>query len=358
MKCCIIGAGSGGRAFAAYLSSKGHIVNIYNRSYHRIADIRKYGGIEAEGKLKGFFSVNMATQSMEKAVKGSKMIFVVTPASAHKYIARQLAPFLENGQLIILNPGRTFGSSEFLNIIQQRKGICPIAVCETQTLLFTSRALESNRVKIHKIKKNVKIAAFPDKHIDKYDEILRDIFPQFESCDDYLEVTLYNVGMFLHPTISLLNAGPLDNGMDLKFYSEGASKRVCQVLEKLEFEINQVYKQLGLKQFRFTRWAQQCYGVDSIHERIHECLQNLSIYQKIDAPKTLMTRYFTEDVPTGLVPFSSLANFFGISVPTIDSNIHLSNILCGIDFYKEGRTLSKLGLTGYITEQFRVRQGL
>ncbi|MEJ2295868.1 MAG: 2-dehydropantoate 2-reductase N-terminal domain-containing protein, partial [Candidatus Lokiarchaeota archaeon] len=50
MKFCVVGAGNGGRAFAVYLSSKGIPVNLYNRSFSRIADIKKKGKLKAKGE--------------------------------------------------------------------------------------------------------------------------------------------------------------------------------------------------------------------------------------------------------------------------------------------------------------------
>ena len=87
MKFCVIGAGNGGRAFAAYLSSKGHPVNLYNRSFSRIADIKKKVGVIASGEIKGYFPCNLITQDLELAVRDVDVILVVVPASAHKDIA-------------------------------------------------------------------------------------------------------------------------------------------------------------------------------------------------------------------------------------------------------------------------------
>jgi opine dehydrogenase len=47
---------------------------------------------------------------------------IVTPAFAHKTIAKQIAPFLKEDQIILLNPGRTFGAVEFRRMIE-KKGI-------------------------------------------------------------------------------------------------------------------------------------------------------------------------------------------------------------------------------------------
>ena len=105
MKFCVIGAGSGGRACAAYISGKGHFVSLYNRSYTRISSIKQKGGIEAKGALEGFFHLELVTQNLQLAVKDADVIMVVTPASAHRDIAKKLAPFLSNNQIIVLNPG-------------------------------------------------------------------------------------------------------------------------------------------------------------------------------------------------------------------------------------------------------------
>jgi hypothetical protein len=42
-------------AFTASLSSKGYTMNIYNRSFYRISEIRRTGGIKVSGELEGFF---------------------------------------------------------------------------------------------------------------------------------------------------------------------------------------------------------------------------------------------------------------------------------------------------------------
>jgi len=349
MKFAVIGAGNGGRAFAAYLSSKGYIVNLYNRSYSRILDIKKKGGIKASGELKGFFPINLATQDLELAVRDVDVILIVVPASAHKDIAEKLVQYLSPDQIILLNPGRTFGAVEFRRTIEKAGILNPIFIAETQTLLFTSRQLKKNGVKILKIKDLVDFAAFPDKDTFFMYDTLKDVFPQLNPVDDYLGMTLNNIGMLLHPTLSLLNASAIDSGRKFKFYAEGVTSRTCEVLETIQNELNEIYKLLGLKQLRFCKWANKSYGVKE--NSIYRAIQKIRAYENINAPKDLITRYFTEDVPTGLVPISSLAKFLGIETPVINSIINLSSILCGKDFRKEGRTIFGLDLEPLIKKR-------
>ncbi len=345
MRFCVIGAGSGGRAFAAYISSKGFPVSLYNRSYSRISAIKRKGGIKAKGALEGFFPLELITQNLKLAIKDADIIMVVTPASAHKSIAKKLAPIISTNQIIILNPGRTFGSVEVKGIIDKINRKNFIRVGETQTLLFTSRELAGNEVNIITIKDTVSFSTFPDKFTFLVYDVLKEIFPQLIPVENYLEVTLNNIGMLLHPAMSLLNAGMMDFGKKFKFYKEGATPRVCEVLENIELELNEIFLKLGLKQLRYHKWVKKSYGVNA--DKIYESIQNVEAYKNVNAPDKLITRYFTEDVPTGLVPVASLAEFLNVSTPTINAIIHLSSILCGQDFKKNGRTLQKLKLYDY-----------
>ncbi|MFX0040393.1 MAG: NAD/NADP octopine/nopaline dehydrogenase family protein [Promethearchaeota archaeon] len=354
MKFCIIGAGSGGRAFSAYLSSKGHPVNLYNRSLTRIIDIKKKGGIKAFGEIKGFFPIDTVTQDLKHAIIDADVILIVVHASAHKDIAKKIVKYLSHDQIILLNPGRTFGAVEFRKIFEENGIKFPVFIAETQTLLFTSRQLKKNGVKILKIKDSVEISAFPEKNTFFIYDTLKDIFPQFRPVENYLEMTLNNIGMLLHPTISLLNAGAMDSGLNFYFYSEGATNRICEVLENIQIEINKIFRVLGLKQFSFCDWVNKSYGVNE--NCIHKSIQGIKAYENIVAPKKLITRYFTEDIPTGLVPISTLAKFLGIQTPIIDAIINLSSILCGINFKIEGRTVKGLDIEKFINSHIATEE--
>lgn len=356
MKFCVIGAGNGGRAFAAYLSSKGYPVNLYNRSYTRISDIKKRRGIKSKGELKGFFPIDLITQDLKLAIKDVDVILVVTPASAHRSIAQKIAPYLSQDQIILLNPGRTFGAVEFRRVIEEKRDPFSIFIAETQTLLFTSRQLKKNEVKILKIKLSVDFSTFPEKDNFFIYDTLVDVFPQLNAVDDYLEVTLNNIGMLLHPALSLMNAGAMDGKKEFKFYKEGATPRVCEVLERIQLELNEIFEKLGLKQIRYCKWAQESYGI--IEKCIYKAIQNINAYKNIDSPKTLLTRYFTEDIPTGLVPTASLAEYLQIDTPIINSIINISSILCGIDFKEEGRTIGKLELKNYLNGRIKVERDI
>ena len=99
---------------------------------------------------------------------------------------------------------------------------------------------------------------------------------------------------------------------------------------------------IGLKSLSFIQWAKMVYG--SKGESYYEIFQNIKPYHGIKAPQSLQMRYITEDVPTGLVPISSLGKYLNIPTPTTNSIIGLANALFNFDFYKNGRTIEKVGI--------------
>lgn len=66
--------------------------------------------------------------------------------------------------------------------------------------------------------------------------------------------------------------------------------------------------------------------------------------QAFPEPDSLTHRYFTEDIPFGLVTWSSLAKQIGLPLPLTDAFIRISGILCDTDFEATGRTARVLGL--------------
>ena len=61
-------------------------------------------------------------------------------------------------------------------------------------------------------------------------------------------------------------------------------------------------------------------------------------------PKSLDTRYITEDVPFGLVPTEALARAAGVAVPLHSAGIDMFGALVGRDFRAENDLLPGLGL--------------
>src|SRR5699024_2451395 len=84
-----------------------------------ITEIGKHGGIKVTGAYEGFGKTELVTVDIGEAIRDVELILVVVPAFAHESIAKACAPHLEDGQIVVLNPGSTFGALEFSNTLKK-----------------------------------------------------------------------------------------------------------------------------------------------------------------------------------------------------------------------------------------------
>ncbi|MDI6827614.1 MAG: 2-dehydropantoate 2-reductase N-terminal domain-containing protein, partial [Armatimonadota bacterium] len=122
-KFAVLGAGHGGTAMAGHLSLMGFDVSLWNRSPERLRAIQASGGLEivADGLdsvPRGFAKIKIATTDAAEAIADRDILMVVVPATAHKFVAEQIAPHVVDSQFIVLNPGRTGGALEVHKIIR------------------------------------------------------------------------------------------------------------------------------------------------------------------------------------------------------------------------------------------------
>jgi opine dehydrogenase len=109
----ILGAGHAGRAMAGDLALRGAPVALWNRTAANIAVLRSRGGVELAGEVEGFGRLGLVSDDLEQVLRGSRLVIVCVPAFAHREVAERCAPFLCDEQVVVLNPGRTFGALEF-----------------------------------------------------------------------------------------------------------------------------------------------------------------------------------------------------------------------------------------------------
>ncbi len=337
---------------AGHLAIMGHPVSVYTRSPERIDYIRARGAIEVDGAVKGQAAVN-ATHDIGEAVEDADIIMVVVPAMGHRFMAEQCASHLKDGQIVVLNPGRTFGAVEFLHVLrEERKVDADVIVAETQTLLYVSRHEDFARARILRIKNSVPLAAIPAHKTPQILAVIRKVFPQFVAATNVLETSLDNIGAIFHPGTAILNAGRIeDEHTDFEFYIEGVTRSVARVLESLDRERVALGEALGVHLHTARQWLYLAY--DSPGRSLYEAIQATPGYQGVKAPSSLVHRYVFEDVPMSLVPMSSLGDLLNVPTPTIDASVHVASLLNATDYWSEGRTVEKLGLTGMGVKEIR-----
>lgn len=346
---CVIGAGNGGLAVAGYLSLAGFPVKLFNRSPAKLEGIRAQGGVTVQGEIQGFARLDMVTSDPAEAVLEVDVLMVVIPASGHRALARLLAPHLKDGQVLVLNPGRTLGAVEFEHVLREAGCQANVVVAEAQTMLYASRSIGPDRVMVHGIKNFVPVAALPAWQTERVIRLLNLAFPQFTAERHVLQTGLDNVGAVLHPAPTILNLARMEAGQPFEYYREGITPRVARLLEAIDRERLVVAEALGVEALSAKQWLAEAY--DAHGDNLHEAINNNAGYNGILAPASLPTRYLTEDVPMSLVPMASLGKLVGVPTPVMDSIITLASLAEGTDYRREGRTLDRVGLGGLSVEE-------
>lgn len=344
MKISIIGAGNGGQTMAGHLSLMGHHVSLYDIDVEKMNTLKKLGQIKLEGCLQGEVKLACITTDIAEAIDGAEIIMVTTVANAHRAVAKSLAPYLVNGQIIVLNPGRTCGALVFKQTLKDEGCTRRIYLGEAQTLVYACRIIENGHVNVIGIKDEVLVSGLPAKDTDYILQKLSPLFPCFMKADNVLSTSLENIGAMFHPCVLLFNAATIERNEDFWFYRD-MTEQVAEFIEKFDAERLAVGEAYGIKLLSVKEWIKFAYK-DTVGDTLCERMRNNPAYHDIKSPSTIFTRQLTEDIPTGVLPIMELGRAAGVETPLLNSMLQICESLLNMDLHTNGRTLKNLGLEG------------
>ena len=344
-KIAVISSGNGGQSMAAYFSYLGYSVALYAREAERV-DMFPDNRFVISGEVEAEVDVDLISSDMGKIIDDAHLIMVTTPAQYHHIVARAMAPHLVDGQAVVLNPGRTFGTLAFSKILLECGSKADIMLGETDTFAFTCRCPELRKPQIYKIKDSVRLASHDDAYAERLLAILREIFSMFSLAESVLHTGFSNVGMIFHPMPILMNITRVEAKEDFKFYMEGISPLVAGILEKMDMERVAVANAYGVAVPTARKWLAECYG--SRGDSLFEQIQNTDAYKTVLAPTDIDTRYIFEDILTGCVPTSCAGKAAGVKTEVLDTLIKWASILYGRDFHAEGRNETLIDFSSFL----------
>jgi opine dehydrogenase len=350
-KIAILGAGNGGCATAADLTLRGFQVRLFSRSDKTLLPIMKRGGITlVEGGGEKFAGLFFVSPLIFPVVEGAELIIIAAPSVAHEYFAKNIAPHLSDGQIILLTPGHTGGSLHFARLLQTAGARAWVRLCETVTLPYICRLPEPARVEVYRRTTNLRCAAFPAKHTAELVGEISRVFQNIVAAENVMETGFSNINALMHPAGMLGNAGWIEKtDGDFFWYREGVTPSIGKWIDAIDRERLEIVRLLRLKPLRFVDifhqaglTTAQARDSGSAYQAIHESEPNFTI----KSPPSLDHRYIREDVGYGLVPMAEIGRLFGVKTPVMDALITLASTALGLDFRKEGLTLEKMGLQG------------
>lgn len=346
MKIAVLGGGNGSFAAAGDFALARNEVRLWRRDADQVAAHRAAGSRILVKDHNGRHDVELAlvTADIAEAVNGVELILCPAPAFAQPDIARQLAPHLQDGQVIFLPPA-TFGSMIFAQAARDAGIHAEVSFAETGTLPWLTRKHGPFEVAITIRAKRLPVGVFPLDQAAHALEVIGRAFPGvIEPCGDALSGALMNAGPIIHPPLIVMNAGPIEHFERWDIHKEGTQAAIRRVTDALDAERIAVREALGYGAPHFPlahHYAKEgeiwMYGRGS-----HDRLTDSGDWRE----RIVLTehRYMREDLRLGLSLLVSVGALASVATPLAKAFLALGGAICGEDFAREGRTLKTLRL--------------
>lgn len=350
MEIAVLGGGHGCYAAAADLSEQGHSIRLWRRDAAALKPVLDSSTIYLKDDHgESAVIIDQVTTDIGEAVKGAELILIPSPATAQLDIARALAPYLQDGQVVYLPPG-TFGSYIMSEAVRQLGCTADVSWAETGTLPWLARKHGPNTVAITMRATRLPTGVYPARNADHAMQVIGQAFPCIEPCEDALSGALMNAGPIIHPPLIMMNAAPLQHFPEWDIHNEGTQPAVRAVTTKLDNERIAIREAIGYQAPHFPlsdhyENDQWMYGdshkklVDSGDWREHIDLHT--------------HRYMIEDTVMGLALLASVADWVGCDAPVAKGLLAIAGGILGKDLRQGERTLGALGLDKLSVEEMR-----
>ncbi len=357
-KIAVLGAGNGGHAMAAHKTTEGFEVSLYElpRFENNIQSILRNRQITIEWPhQKKSTKIHQVTTDVGAALEGAEIVFVVTPAFGHKTMAELSAPHVKDGQIFVLMPG-SGGSLEFAHIFKNSQVEKDIVFCECCTLPYGARLSEPGYVHVHVEAISLLTGVFPAQRTNETIAKLQKVYPAIKPAANVLEAAVNNPNPIVHPAATLLSISRIEySDGDFYLYREAMTPAVARVYEAMEKERLAILDRLDLKLHHYADLDARNYNLGMNLIQCQERILNISMDAafgknsikagiQMKGPASMQDRFVTEDVPYGLVLFSTLGRLLDIPTPIFDAVINLTGAINQTDYWVKGRGIDRLGL--------------
>lgn len=351
MRVTVLGGGHGGYAAAVDFTLKGFETCLFTFNEERVKTLNDRGNrIDYEGVWgTGNCQINNITGSMKEAVEKTDLVVMNVPGTGHEKYLRELKKYLSPETVLYMNPGHTGGALRASAILG--RGM----IAEANTLSYIARKTSETGVHVSSSDKPVKVGVFPAKETEKVLKVIRKAYPRIVAARDVLESSLCNINAMFHPPGVLLNAGWIEYTKGgFRFYYEGITPAIGNVIKRLDEERLQVAEAYGLK---LNDFVTVLYQADSTTKEAAEsgdpyrACQESEANKFIQAPDSLDHRYMHEDICSGLLPIAELGKSAGVKTPLTDAMVCMAEAMMARDYHQEGVNLKKMGLEHLTIEE-------
>ncbi|MGK3734020.1 MAG: hypothetical protein ACI8RD_006179 [Bacillariaceae sp.] len=376
-KILLCGGGNAVHVLTSYISAQpGNdvtILSLFPGEAERLRNAITYDGIKCMNDIgddvhgKSVF----VTASVESIDPDIDIVILALPSFAHEEYLKALKDRMKPGVLIGAMPGEG-GYDLTVRHVLGDDFVTASSVFALETLPWACRIVEYGKsVEVLGTKKEIDVVVAP-KQGETVNQVLEKLqrlvgrLPVMKPACNFLAVTLMNINSIWHPTISYgyYRNKDVTKPFDEKpLFYQGADAYTGEKLEKISDEVLELkrvlvekYPSLDLSSLHHVReWMLRSYG-DDIKDKssIYKMLQTNKGYDGLTHPmrevdtsdgKKYMPnfnyRYFSEDVPMGLVVTRGIAELAGVPTPNMDDVILWCQEKMGKEYLTHGTLTGK-----------------
>lgn len=341
-KICICGGGNLAHVVGGWLASRADCeVNILTRSPQKWTEDNTISITEPNGHdFRARFS--LITSDAQKAVEGASFVLLCLPGFAIADVLESIKPYLNNNMSV----GSIVSSSGFF-IIAHRILSENIPLFGFQRVPFIARINEYGKsASLLGFKSSLAVATLNTNTPEKISAIFSKFFQiPVRLLDSPLKVTFTNSNPLLHPCrlYGLFNNKELFDSPVL-FYEDWDNSS-SQILIDSDNEFRRLLDRLNISETEIVPILKyyECFDAQSLTNKI----RSIEAFKGLTAPMVRLnngkytidcnTRYFTEDIPFGLLIIKSYAVINGIETPTIDKVLTWAQSKIGKQYLVNGK---------------------
>lgn len=344
MKITVIGCGNSGLIHAAKLLQNQHEVALLktsgaaNSEFYDIIEQEHGYNVkdETDGGRRFFVRPAFITRDVQKAVEFGDILMVTTTTSQHEHVARLIAPYVRDGQLIVLVPGY-MGSLIFKRFIQR-----DVIYSEWETTAYNGRIVDSMYVHITFYNPRNAVSALPVAALPQVVETLSHCFPNTRYTRNHiLESALHNPNMIVHPIGIIFSASRIEHsGGEFWMYREAFTPSIINVIQAFDKQKNLILNAFGcdsLDYFEAAKWRNE----EDLSKDAMEVFRSFANSSN-KGPSSINHRYFHEDIPMGLGLFISIGQIVGVDTSVQESITALASALINKDLRQNARSIQYL----------------
>lgn len=344
MKITVIGCGNSGLIHAAKLLQNQHEVALLktssssNSEFYDIIEQEHGYNVKDETDNGRRFFVRPAfiARDVQKAVEFGDILMVTTTTSQHEHVAQLIAPYVRDGQMIVLVPGY-MGSLIFKRFIHR-----DVVYSEWETTAYNGRIVDSMYVRITFYNPRNAVSALPVSALPEVVDTLSKCFPNTRYTRKHiLESALHNPNMIVHPIGIIFSASRIEHsGGEFWMYREAFTPSIINVIQAFDKQKNLILNAFGcesLDYFEAAKWRNE----EDLSQDAMEVFRSFANSSN-KGPSSINHRYFHEDIPMGLGLFISIGKIVGVDTSIQESITALASALINKDLRTNTRSIQYL----------------